>query len=80
MLAPLGGAGILVTLALYGSLFYFGFVKRGGMYDDLRTQLAQCNLDSVVQAAEVYRLQHGDYPELLKVLQESVPKNSIVFF
>lgn len=78
-LALLGGAGTLVTLVLYGSLFYFGFVKRGGMYDDLRTQLAQSNLDSVVQAVEVYRLQHGDYPESLKVLQESLPKNSMVF-
>jgi hypothetical protein len=78
-LAQLGGAGIVVTLALYGSLFYFGFAKRGGMYDDLRAQLAQSNLDSVVQAVEVYRLQHGDYPESLKVLQESLPKNSMVF-
>jgi hypothetical protein len=78
-LALLGGAGILVTFILYGSLFYFGFVKRGGMYDDLRTQLAQSSLDSVVQAVEFYRLQHGEYPESLKVLQESLPKTSMIF-
>ena len=78
-LALLGGAGILVTLVLYGSLFYFGFAKRGGMYDGLRAQLAQSNLDSLVQAVEFYRLQHGEYPESLKALQESLPKNSMVF-
>jgi hypothetical protein len=28
----------------YGSLFYFGFAKRGGIYNKLRTQLAQNSL------------------------------------
>jgi hypothetical protein len=51
-LALLGGAGILVTLTLYGSLYYFGFAKRGGIYDDLRTRLAQNSLNALVQAVE----------------------------
>jgi len=78
-LALLGGAGILVTLVLYGGLFYFGFAKRGGIYDELRTQLAQSDLNSLVQAVEFYKVQHGSYPESLEALQESLPKNSMVF-
>lgn len=78
-LALLGGAGILVTLALYDSLFYFGFAKRGGMYDELRTQLARNSINTLVQAVEFYKVQHGNYPESLKALQESLPKDSMVF-
>jgi len=78
-LALLGGAGILLTLTLYGSLFYFGFAKRGGIYDDLRSRLAQNSLNTLVQAVEFYKVQHGSYPESLKALQESLPKDSMVF-
>ena len=78
-LALLGGAGILVTLSLYGSLFYFGFAKRGGSYDELRTQLARTLLNSLVQGVEFYKVQHGSYPESLKALQESLPPDSTVF-
>jgi hypothetical protein len=62
-LALLGGAGIVVTLTLYGSLFYFGFAKRGGIYDELRTQLARNSLNTLVQAVEFYKVQHGSYPD-----------------
>jgi hypothetical protein len=78
-LALLGGAGVLVTFILYGSLFYFGFVKRGGVYDGLRTRSAQNNLNTLVEAVEFYRVQHGTYPASLDSLQESLPKNSMVF-
>jgi hypothetical protein len=78
-LALLGGAGILVTLSLYGSLFYFGFAKRGGSYDELRTQLARTLLNTLVQSVEFYKVQHGGYPESLKALQESLPKDTTVF-
>jgi hypothetical protein len=78
-LALIGSLGITFTVVLYGSLFYFGFAKRGGVYDDLRTKLAQSTLNSVVQAVEFYKIQHGTYPESLKVLQESLPKSSMVF-
>ncbi len=79
-LALIGSLGIIFTVVLYGGLFYFGFAKRGGVYDDLRTKLAQNSLNSVVQAVEFYRVQHGSYPESLKALQESLPKDSMVFF
>jgi hypothetical protein len=78
-LALLGGAGVMVTFVLYGTLFYFGFAKRGGIYDGLRTQLAQSNLNTLVEAVEFYKVQHGSYPASLDALQVSLPKNSMVF-
>lgn len=35
----LGFAGILLTVGLYGSLFYFGFVAKYGPYHKLKRQL-----------------------------------------
>jgi hypothetical protein len=78
-LAILGSLGIIFTLFVYGSLYYFGFAKRGGIYDNLRVNAAETNLGSVLQAIEFYRVQHGTYPESLEVLKESLPKNSMVF-
>ena len=48
----IGLLGITLTVTLYSSLYYFGFVKRGGIYDDLRKDLAQNNLNSLVQTVE----------------------------
>ena len=78
-LALVGAGGIAFTILLYGGLFYFGFVQRGGLYDDLRAKLAQSVLNSVVPAIEVYKLQHGSYPESLEQLRKSLPKDSFVF-
>jgi hypothetical protein len=36
VLALLGAGGIAFSVILYGSLFYFGFAQRGGVYDGLR--------------------------------------------
>jgi hypothetical protein len=77
-LALVGGLGIMFTIVLYAGLFYFGFVKRGGIYDELRIKSAQSGLNSVVQALEFYKVQHGSYPESLKALKESLPRDSIV--
>lgn len=77
-LAAIGAAGIGFTIILYGALFYFGLMQRGGVYDDLRTKLAQTTINSLVQSIEFYKVQHGNYPESLKALQESLPKDSLV--
>ena len=77
-LAAIGGVGIVFTLALYGALFYFGFSQRGGIYDYLRVQLAQSTINSLVPSIEFYRIQNGKYPESLKVLQETLPKEGFV--
>jgi len=77
-LAAIGAGGISFTIVLYGALFYFGFMKRGGVYDDLRVRLAQAELNSLVQSIEFYKTQHGSYPESLQSLQASLPKESFV--
>jgi hypothetical protein len=78
-LALVGAGGIAFTVLLYGGLFYFGFVQRGGIYDELRTRMAQTTLNSVVPAIEFYKLQHGSYPDSLEQLRQSLPKDSFVF-
>lgn len=78
-LALIGSGGIISTIVLYSALFYFGFVQRGGIYDDLRTKLSETTITSLVQAIEFYKIQYGKYPESLEVLQKSLPQDSMVF-
>lgn len=76
--ALIGLGGIAFTLLIYGGLFYFGFVKRGGTYDRLRHEMAQTMLTSLVQTIEFYKLQHGNYPATLEELKKSLDKNQLV--
>jgi hypothetical protein len=78
-LANIGAGGIAFTVVIYSGLFYFGFKRRGGVFDDLRVTLAESNLTQLVQAIEFYKAQQGKYPDSLKVLKESLPANSMVF-
>jgi hypothetical protein len=71
------GVGIAFTIAFYSSLFYFGFVRRGGDYDNLRTMMAQDCLDSAVKSVEFYRQINGGYPNSIDVLARSMPENSL---
>jgi hypothetical protein len=75
-LVLVGAVGIGFTIVLYGALFYFGFSQRGGIYDDLRTKMAQNNLNSLVQSVEFYKLSHGEYPDSLETLKASLQKGS----
>jgi hypothetical protein len=77
-LALIGGGGIALTVVLYSVLFYFGFVQRGGVYDDLRSKLSETTITSLVQAIEFYKTQNGTYPESLEMLKKSLPENSMV--
>ena len=77
--ACIGFAGIAFTVILYTALFYFGFVQRGGVYDDLRSKMSQSTLSSVVPVIEMYKLQSGHYPESMAALKDSIPKDSPVF-
>ena len=79
VLALVGVVGILFSIFLYGSLFYFGAVQRGGIYDELRSTLAQTTLNSAVQQVEFYKLQYGEYPESLEILKKSYPPTAMVF-
>jgi len=79
LLAILGTFGILVTVILYGGLYYKGFVERGGIADDLKRELASQTLNTLVPAIELYRLQHGSYPGSLEELQKAAGKNNVIF-
>lgn len=76
-LALIGAGGIGFSVLVYGGLFYFGFEQRGGLYDHLRTTLAQTNLNSLVKSIEYYRITNGEYPDTLDELKQSLPKDSI---
>ena len=77
IVALIASLRMLCTVALYSALFYFGFVQRGGVYDELRQQLTVNTLSALVSEVEFYRLQHGAYPESLEQLQESQPNKPI---
>ncbi len=74
----IGSGGIAFTILVYGALFYYGFAQRGGIYDNLRTQLAQQSLNQLVPAIEFYRLNHGEYPPSLNALNNSQSKGFAV--
>ncbi|TJY58319.1 type II secretion system protein G [Sinimarinibacterium sp. CAU 1509] len=78
-LARIALGGIAFNIVIYSALFYFGFAKRGGVYDDLRAKMAASNLTTLVQAIEFYNVQNGRYPDTLQTLQKSLPKDSLVF-
>jgi hypothetical protein len=64
-LIVLGACGILFTVVIYGALFYFGFFHRGGIFDELRSQLAVNMLNDCVKEIEFYKIQHDHYPASL---------------
>jgi hypothetical protein len=78
-LALVGASGIAFTVALYGGLFYFGWVQRGGIYDELRARLAQDQLNRLVHSIEFYKTTHDEYPSSLEQLNEAVGKNTAIF-
>jgi hypothetical protein len=64
---------ILFAVIGFGSLWYLGFVQRGGVYDDLRIQLAQSQLNQLVPYVELYRTQRGEYPTAIEQVAEVIP-------
>jgi hypothetical protein len=76
-LAVVGVLRICFTVVVYGSLFYFGLAQRAGIYDELRTKMAQNNINSLVTVLEFYRTTHGDYPASLDVLSASLGQESV---
>jgi len=73
ILALIGAGGIASTLLIYSGLFYFGFVQRGGIFDELKIELAETTLTSLVRDIEFYKTQNGAYPTSLKTLLTSFP-------
>jgi hypothetical protein len=79
ILVIIGGLGIAVTIILYGSLYYFGFIQRGGVYDSLRENLAETQLNNLVPIIEFYKLQYGEYPLTLSDLANAQPEGQPIF-
>lgn len=77
--ALIGAGGIAFTFVIYGGLFYFGMIQRGGVYDELRTKLAQSQLNQLVQSVEFYKVTHGSYPDTLEQLQKAFPNATFVY-
>src|SRR5262249_41712505 len=75
-----GAGGIAFTVVLFGGVFYFGFVQRGGIYDDMRRHMAQRQLNQLVQSIEFYKVMHGGYPATFEELQQAVGKETWTFF
>ncbi len=78
-LAFIGAGGIAFTVLVYSGLFYFGFIQRGGVFEELRTELAKSTITSLVQTIEFYKTQDGTYPASLELLHRSLPERSMVF-
>lgn len=74
----LGAAGILFTVIIYGSLFYFGFVAKTGVYADLKVKLASQIINTDAGQISLYKDQHGKLPEKLSDL--GTPSQTNLFF
>jgi hypothetical protein len=65
---------VLFAIA-FTSLWYFGFVQRGGVYDGLRVQLAQTELNQLVPYVELYRTERGVYPVHIDQISAIIPRD-----
>jgi hypothetical protein len=74
----LGCLGILFTVGLYGTIFYIAFGTHGGIFDEMRGQLAKRELGDLVKSIEYYKVTKGGYPATLEELKTSLDKNSAV--
>jgi Type II secretion system (T2SS), protein G len=62
----MGVIGMLFTIAIYSSLFYFTF--NSGIVADGFASIAQSEVNDLVKNIEFYKLQNGAYPDSLQQL------------
>ena len=74
----LGIAGILVTIALYGGLYYFGVVAKTGVYADLKVKLASQLINTDAGQIALYKNHQGKLPTKLNDL--GTPSQTNMFF
>lgn len=67
----LGVIGMLFTIALYGSLFYFAFVAKGGPFEQPKRKLSAQLLTQDAGLIELYKTKTGKYPASLEELQKA---------
>jgi len=65
ILSLIGLGGIIFTIIIYSSLFYFGLKHRGGIYDELREKTVIMNLNVIVRNMEYFKNQNKKYPQSL---------------
>ena len=70
---------VVVVGGGFASLYYFGFVQRGGVYDGLRRQLTQQELNEGVSQIEFYKTVHGEYPDDLGKLPQGAAGQGTMF-
>lgn len=61
----LGVLGIIFTFAMYGSLFYYGFVSKTGPFTEVKIKASEQILTQNAGALELYKKQNGQYPQSL---------------
>ena len=66
---------VIAMIASFGALYYYGFVKSGGVYDDLREQLAQSQLDQLIVYVELHVAQNEAPPNRLEDIEKFIPDN-----
>jgi len=64
----LGLSGIIFSIIIYSAIYYFGFIKRGGTYDELRVEMNQILLKEIDNDIVKYKSKYGFYPNDLKSL------------
>ena len=71
----LGLGGILVTIALYGGLFYFGFIAKFGPYYELKKQFDRQLLNQTKGQILIYKEKYKKLPDKLEDMGENSPEN-----
>lgn len=77
LLGGLGFAGIMLSIILYGTLFYKAS-SNGGFSKGFEIHAIN-SLTSLVRDIEYYKLQNGSYPESLDTLRENLKEDEILF-
>lgn len=80
-LSIIGAAGILITVAVYGSLFYM--IRHSSFFKENMAEISQTQLNNLVKNIEFYKIQHGQYPDSLPQLlqdDELAPIYDAAFF
>jgi hypothetical protein len=76
----LGIGGILFTVALYGGIYYFGFVAKTGPYADLKVKLVSQIFSTDAGQISLYKDQHGKLPAQFSDLGEPSQTNMFIDF
>lgn len=72
----LGVGGILFSIVLYGSLFYFGFKANFGPYHELKKQLTKQLLTQTRGQILIFKENNNKLPEKLEDLGSPSPENN----